>query len=67
MLDARMFQEGDRVRLVRMDDPYRDDIPIGCEGTVLSIAPPPINVLNVQWDNGFPLNPCLDTDIVARV
>jgi hypothetical protein len=67
MQDARNFKPGDRVRLVDMSDPYRDDIPIGTIGTVRSITPPPINVLNVEWDCGFSLNPCLDEDRVERI
>ena len=66
-MDARHFNRGDRVRLVKMDDPYRDDVPIGVEGTVVEICPPPVNVLVVDWDDGFGLNPCLDVDIVAKV
>lgn len=67
MQDASMFRIGDRVRLVSMNDPYRPDAPIGAEGTVLGVAPPPVNVLNVEWDCGFPLNPCLDVDAVERI
>lgn len=66
-MNARQFKPGDRIRLVRMDDPYRKDVPIGITGTVTSVAPPPINVLNVDWDNGFGLNPCLDTDLVEKI
>jgi len=65
-MDATVFRRGDRVRLVRMDDPYREDIPIGAIGTVMGVCPKPINVLNVEWDNGFSLNPCLDVDVVEK-
>ena len=67
MLNAEAFFPGDRVKLIAMSDPYRDDVPIGVEGTVLSVAPPPINVVNVEWDDGFSLNPCLDEDIIVKV
>lgn len=65
-MDATMFEIGDRVRLVKMDDPYRPDIPIGMEGTVIGVAPKPINSLTVDWDGNFRLNPCLDSDIVEK-
>jgi hypothetical protein len=66
MQDATRFRVGDRVRLIEMDDPYHKNIPIGVTGTVTGVTPPPINVLNVRWDDGFALNPCLDVDRVAR-
>ena len=66
-MNAEMFSPGDRVKLISMNDPYRDDVPIGIEGTVLSVAPPPINVVTVDWDDGFSLNPCLDEDVIARI
>lgn len=62
--DARRFQPGDRVRLVKMNDPYVA-APEHTVGTVTAVAPPPINVLCVKWDNGFGLNPCLDEDVVG--
>lgn len=65
-MDARMFSVGDRVRLVSMDDPYVD-APVGIEGTVVGVCPPPINVLDIDWDCGFSLNPCLDVDKVLKV
>ena len=66
-MDASSYNAGDRIRLVCMDDPYREDIPIGIVGTVMGVCPKPINVLNVKWDGDFSLNPCLDVDIVERV
>ena len=66
MQNAAYFKKGDRVELVSMNDPHVD-APSGIHGTVLSVAPPPINVLTVVWDNGFSLNPCLDEDIVRKV
>ncbi len=65
-MDATNFEVGDRVLLVRMDDPYRN-APIGATGTVTGVCPKPINVLNVKWDCGFGLNPCLDVDVVEKV
>lgn len=65
-MDARDFERGDRIRLVSMDDPYRE-APIEMLGTVLGVCPPPINVLDVDWDGDFNLNPCLDVDIVKKV
>ena len=65
-MDARNYREGDRVRLVCMDDEYSGHHE-GHVGTVVGICPPPINVLNVRWDDGFGLNPCLDVDVVQRI
>lgn len=66
MQSAADFKAGDRVRLVEMDDPLRI-APIGAEGTVTSVAPKPVNVVNVAWDDGFGLNPCLDADVIERI
>ena len=66
-MKATDFQPGDRVRLVKMDDPWRHDIPIGVLGTVVNSVPEPINVVNVEWDDGFSLSPCLDVDIIVKV
>lgn len=67
MQNAADFKPGERVRLVKMNDPYRKDVPIGAEGTVISTAPKPVNVVNVKWDDaGFNLNPCLDVDVIER-
>lgn len=65
-MNAKDFKKGDRVRLVSMDDPHRK-APVGALGTVLGICPPPVNVVNVAWDDGFGLNPCLDVDVIAKV
>ena len=65
-MDATMFKPGDRVRLIKMEDPYRE-APIGIEGTVLAVAGKPINVVTVDWDGDFSLNPCLDEDIIVKV
>lgn len=65
-MDASKYKVGDRIRLVCMDDPF-----IGSQkdhvGTVTGVCPRPINVLNVKWDNGFNLNPCLDVDVVEKI
>jgi len=66
MMDARDFKVGDRVRLVYMDDEYRGVLG-GNVGTVTGTVPPPINVLDVDWDDGLSLNPCLDVDIVEVI
>lgn len=65
-MNASNFKVGDRVRLVRMDDPYRK-APIGAIGTVTGVCPSPINVVNVDCDCGFSLNPCLDVDRIIKV
>lgn len=65
-MDAADFRPGDRVELIRMSDPYVK-VPAGALGTVVGIAPRPINVLNVEWDNGCGLNPCLDEDEVRKI
>lgn len=66
MMDASRFEVGDRVRLVCMDDPYAGVLS-GNVGTVVGVAPKPINVLDVEWDDGLSLNPCLDVDIVEKI
>ena len=65
MDDASKYRCGDRIRLLRMDDPYVQ-AQSGILGTVIGVCPKPINVLNVVWDNGFGLNPCLDVDVVEK-
>lgn len=65
-MDASMYKVGDRVRLVCMDDPYRGTFKDNV-GTVVGVCPKPINVLDVRWDDGFGLNPCLDVDIVEKI
>lgn len=66
MMDARDFSVGDRVVLVSMWDDYKGFCS-GHVGIVEGIVPPPINVLNVKWDDGFGLNPCLDVDVVRKI
>lgn len=66
-MKATDFKPGDRVVLLKMDDPHRRDVPLGARGTVTSTAPEPVNVAGVRWDSGFHLNPCLDEDIIAKV
>ena len=66
MLKATDFKPGDRVRLVSMNDPYRIT-PVGIEGAVISAVGNLINVVNVDWDDGFGLSPCLDEDVIAKV
>lgn len=65
-MDATEFKIGDKVKLVAMDEPSAE-AHIGAIGTVTGIAPKPINVLNVDWNDGFGLNPCLDADMVTKV
>lgn len=65
-MDATFFRKGDRVRLVRMADPY-DPVPAGSLGTVTGTCPPPINVVDVDWDCGRGLNACLDEDVIELV
>ena len=60
------FKCGDRIRLVSMYDKY-EGFKSGQTGTVLSVAPKPVNVLNVEWDEDFFLNPCLDVDVVKKI
>lgn len=43
------FPSGSRVRLVRMDDPYRK-IPVGTKGTVKSVDD--TGTIHVAWDTG---------------
>lgn len=66
MQKATDFKPGDRVRLISMNDPHRKT-PVGIEGTVISAVGEPINVVNVDWDDGFGLNPCLDEDVIIKV
>lgn len=47
---------GDRVKLLKMNDPY-DPVPPGSTGTVYSICSVPgIEQICVDWDNGRTLN-----------
>lgn len=60
------WQAGDRVEMVLCMDPYAP-IEAGDVGTVTGYAPPPINVLNVDWDSGRTLGVALDEDVVRKV
>ena len=65
-MDAAQFAVGERIKLVSMEDPYVE-VPIGITGTITGIAPKPVNILNVDWDGNFGLNPCLDVDVVSSI
>lgn len=53
------MEKGDRIRLVRMDDPH--PVEPGTEGTVLRVDDR-MMLAYVEWDDGRTLNLCLDVD-----
>lgn len=57
------YQEGMRIRLLRMDDTQAP--PVGTEGTVLGVDD--IGSVIVKWDNGSRLNVVLDEDEIELV
>lgn len=58
------YENGDRVELVKMDDPYRT-IPKGTKGTVISVDD--IGTIHVNWDNGSSLGVAYGEDIVRKI
>ena len=58
------YPEGTRVRLIRMDDPYRE-MPEGCEGTVDHVDD--IGTIHVTWDIGIRLGVVPGVDEISRV
>lgn len=66
-----MFEPGDRVRLVRMDDDP-DPVPVGTEGTVTDVDVVDLGdgcyaQVSVDWDNGRTLSVATPPDLLARV
>lgn len=60
----RRYNKGDRVELVKMDDPHVT-IPVGTKGTVCSVDD--IATIHVNWDNGSSLGVAYGEDIVRKI
>lgn len=59
------FPVGCRVRLVRMNDPYRPDLKEGEMGTVRAVDD--IGTIHVNWDCGSSLGVVYGEDMCVRV
>jgi hypothetical protein len=60
----RIYPEGTRVALVRMDDPYTKLQP-GDQGTVIMVDD--IGSVHIQWDNGSTLGAVYGADVIRKV
>ena len=58
------FKPGDRVRLLRMDDKYRE-MPVGLEGTVRVVDD--AGTIHVRWDNGSGLGVVYGEDLCEKI
>ena len=58
------FPKGCRVRLVRMNDPYRSDLKAGELGTVVAVDD--IGTIHVAWDCGSSLGVVYGEDMCVR-
>ena len=59
------YPAGCRVRLTRMNDPYRPDFKAGALGTVLRVDD--IGTIHVAWDCGSSLGAVLGEDSCTRI
>ena len=59
------YPAGCRVRLTRMNDPYRPDLKAGALGTVLRVDD--IGTIHVAWDCGSSLGVVLGEDSCTRI
>lgn len=57
------YKQGDRVELVKMDDPQAP--PIGTQGTVIGVDD--IASIMVKWDNGSSLSVIYGEDICKKI
>lgn len=57
------YKQGDRVELVKMDDPQAP--PIGTQGTVIGVDD--IASIKVKWDNGSSLSVVYGEDICKKI
>ncbi len=60
----RIYPEGTRVALVRMDDPYTKLQP-GDEGAVIAVDD--IGTVHIQWDNGSTLGAAYGADMIRKL
>ena len=61
----KQYPKGCRVRLNRMDDPYRLDLKEGSLGTVRFVDD--IGTIHVAWDCGSSLGVVFDEDSCTRI
>ena len=59
------YRPGARVKLLRMNDPYRPDLKAGALGTVLHVDD--IGTIHVSWDCGSSLGVVLGEDSCTRI
>lgn len=59
------FPAGARVRLISMDDPYRQDLCEGSKGTVMSVDD--MGTVHVCWDCGSSLGVVYGVDQCERI
>lgn len=59
-----MYPAGTRVRLIEMNDQYRD-MPAGLEGTVMFVDD--LADVHVQWDNGSTLAVVYGIDKITKI
>ncbi len=57
------YRPGARVKLIRMNDPYRPDLKVGATGTVTAVDD--IGTIHVMWDCGFSLGIVYGVDLCA--
>lgn len=58
------YPAGCRVRLIKMNDPYRH-MPNGLEGTVICVDD--AGTIHVNWDNGSSLGVAYDEDCCIKI
>lgn len=59
------YPKGCRVKLIRMNDPYRPDLKEGMLGTVIGVDD--IGTIHVAWDCGSSLGVVLGVDSCKRI
>ena len=59
------YPKGSRVKLIRMDDPYCQDLKPGMLGTVMQVDD--IGTIHVSWDCGSSLGVVFGEDSCTRI
>ena len=59
------YRPGTRVKLLRMNDPYRPDLKAGTLGTVIAVDD--VGTIHVAWDCGASLGVVYGADACAAV